>query len=452
MSRIAIIGAGPAGLVSAKECLEVGHDVTVFEKFGRIGGLWNAGQGVWPDMRANLSKESCAFPDFEWPDDAPLFPSQGDILNYLKSYVEHFDLNNRADMRFNASAEARQEDGAWHVSSNGNSEAFDKIIIGSGFFSKPYIPALKGQEEYQGQQTHSARIKPFDDYAGRHVAVIGNAFSGCDIAVGLAKAGARVTHVFRRPVWIVPRLIGGAEPIDSAFYRKTEKQEGLTLSERYRATNEAMGDLCQLQNSMHEALYIDPNNNDNPPLVSVSDGYLEAVQAGVIDLKSMSHVEMTPKGIRGVSGDIDDVIYATGFETDLSLLDQTSLNAIDYEGRDRFLPALLHDGMWAKDMPNAAFVGMYRGPFFLTMALQAKWAAQAFRDEALMPTMDDIEAGVVEMRELRALPESQRPQFPIDDYVGYVERLAGHAGVAVQYEEDQRVLVSDYSGQKRAIS
>jgi len=39
MKRVAIIGAGPAGLVSAKECLDQGLDVTIFEKTDRIGGL-----------------------------------------------------------------------------------------------------------------------------------------------------------------------------------------------------------------------------------------------------------------------------------------------------------------------------------------------------------------------------------------------------------------------------
>ncbi|MBU6243095.1 MAG: NAD(P)-binding protein, partial [Acidobacteria bacterium] len=38
--NIGIIGAGFAGLVSAKVLKEFGHDVTVFEKDSEVGGVW----------------------------------------------------------------------------------------------------------------------------------------------------------------------------------------------------------------------------------------------------------------------------------------------------------------------------------------------------------------------------------------------------------------------------
>lgn len=42
MSRlnIVVIGAGPAGLVSAKHSIANGHNVTVFEQSEELGGLW----------------------------------------------------------------------------------------------------------------------------------------------------------------------------------------------------------------------------------------------------------------------------------------------------------------------------------------------------------------------------------------------------------------------------
>lgn len=39
--KIAVIGAGPSGLVSAKNALDYGHDVIVFEQNSKVGGLWN---------------------------------------------------------------------------------------------------------------------------------------------------------------------------------------------------------------------------------------------------------------------------------------------------------------------------------------------------------------------------------------------------------------------------
>ena len=41
--RVAVIGAGIAGLITLKSLLEDGHDACAFEQASDIGGLWNYG-------------------------------------------------------------------------------------------------------------------------------------------------------------------------------------------------------------------------------------------------------------------------------------------------------------------------------------------------------------------------------------------------------------------------
>ena len=50
--RIAIVGSGPAGLAAAQQLARVGHDVVVFEKQDRIGGLLRYGI---PDFKMEKS-------------------------------------------------------------------------------------------------------------------------------------------------------------------------------------------------------------------------------------------------------------------------------------------------------------------------------------------------------------------------------------------------------------
>ena len=41
--KVAIVGSGPAGMAAAQQLARVGHDVTLFEKNDRVGGLLRYG-------------------------------------------------------------------------------------------------------------------------------------------------------------------------------------------------------------------------------------------------------------------------------------------------------------------------------------------------------------------------------------------------------------------------
>lgn len=46
----AVIGAGAAGLVTARELTAEGHDVVVFEQSSSLGGIWNYSDEVEADL------------------------------------------------------------------------------------------------------------------------------------------------------------------------------------------------------------------------------------------------------------------------------------------------------------------------------------------------------------------------------------------------------------------
>lgn len=68
--RVAIIGAGPGGLVSIKQCRDDGIDVVCFEATDNLGGLWcyrDQGASVTKSTIINTSKELNAISDFPPP-------------------------------------------------------------------------------------------------------------------------------------------------------------------------------------------------------------------------------------------------------------------------------------------------------------------------------------------------------------------------------------------------
>ncbi|MGL4281565.1 MAG: FAD-dependent oxidoreductase, partial [Albidovulum sp.] len=55
--KIAIIGAGFAGLTSARHMRDFGHDVTVFEKVGDVGGVWSRSR-LYPGVSTQNGKDT----------------------------------------------------------------------------------------------------------------------------------------------------------------------------------------------------------------------------------------------------------------------------------------------------------------------------------------------------------------------------------------------------------
>ena len=64
IDRVAVIGAGAAGLASARWLIEAGLEPAVFERTGAVGGLWRPDTGLaYPSLRTNTSKQKTAFSD-----------------------------------------------------------------------------------------------------------------------------------------------------------------------------------------------------------------------------------------------------------------------------------------------------------------------------------------------------------------------------------------------------
>ena len=134
---MAIVGAGPSGLVAAKHALQAGFDVAVFEASDDLGGQWHATaahSGVWPGMQTNTSRAMTAFSDFGTRADYPLHPTAEQIHAYLRAYAEHFGVTDRIRLHtpVGGVSRARAIDG----------EPFDGVIVASGRFRKPGLTRL----------------------------------------------------------------------------------------------------------------------------------------------------------------------------------------------------------------------------------------------------------------------------------------------------------------------
>jgi 2-polyprenyl-6-methoxyphenol hydroxylase-like FAD-dependent oxidoreductase len=140
-----VIGAGIAGLVTAKVLREDGFDVTVFEKQAEPGGVWIESR-TYPGLRANNSRDTYAFSDHPYPKTADRFPTAPQIRDYLRSYVARFDLAPAIRASAEVTRVARAGAGfELEVSTADKSEslAFDFVAVCAGVFSEPQVPEIE---------------------------------------------------------------------------------------------------------------------------------------------------------------------------------------------------------------------------------------------------------------------------------------------------------------------
>jgi len=163
--RVAIIGSGPAGLAAAQQLARVGHDVTVFEKSDRIGGL--LAYGI-PDFKMEKMLVDRRVKQME---------AEGVIFK-TKVLVGHKDLpagiNNDAETF--VSADALKKD-------------FDAVILAAGSEVPRDLPVpgreLKGiyaALEFlipQNKEVQQGKPNPIN-VKGKHVIVIGGGDTGSD--------------------------------------------------------------------------------------------------------------------------------------------------------------------------------------------------------------------------------------------------------------------------------
>src|SRR5215207_8752689 len=91
-NRVGVIGAGIAGLATAKVLRDDGFDVTVFDRNATAGGVWAVSR-TYPGLRANNSRDSYAFSDFPYPDNADEFPTADQVRAYLAAYADRFGVS-----------------------------------------------------------------------------------------------------------------------------------------------------------------------------------------------------------------------------------------------------------------------------------------------------------------------------------------------------------------------
>jgi cation diffusion facilitator CzcD-associated flavoprotein CzcO len=95
--KICVIGAGPSGITAAKNLLDEGLGVVVYDLGSEVGGNWvfneKAGHSsVFETTHIISSKTLSEYADFPMPSTYPDYPSHKHLAKYFQDYAAHFNL------------------------------------------------------------------------------------------------------------------------------------------------------------------------------------------------------------------------------------------------------------------------------------------------------------------------------------------------------------------------
>jgi dimethylaniline monooxygenase (N-oxide forming) len=372
-ARVAVIGAGPSGLVAAKHALEAGFDVTVFEAGDALGGQWHttaAHSGVWPGMRTNTSRAMTAFSDFPAPSEHPLHPAAEQIKAYLEAYAQAFDVVGRIRLH----SRVGEVQPGWKV----DGEPFDAVIIASGRFRKPRLPGIV--DAFRGEVIHSFDYPGGEPFRDRATLVYGNGISGVEIASDLARHTSPVVSAFRKSRYVIQKVVDGVSS-DWQWYTLFGALERrlLPAGEWGRRQRER---ILRVAGNPADFGAPAPSQDLVAAGLSLCQDYLAQVRDGSIVCRpEISSIEGTRVTFAdGSATAADAIVCATGFDVDIPYLSQSVWDVL---GSD----LALYHRTFHPDLPGLGVIGQYLalGPYFSLLELQARWIVAVWSGEAALP-------------------------------------------------------------------
>ncbi len=374
---VAVIGAGPGGLAAGRWLLSQGFEPTILEQAPMLGGQWTGLpelSGVWPTMHTNTSGITTAFSDLE-PETDLVYPPGRTILDYLHRYAEMFGLIPR--IRFGTRVERLSRDGTgWLVGHAGTTERFEKVVVATGRFQSPAIPAVPGLDTFAGSAgvTTTYQYRGHEPYCGKRVLVAGGAISALEIAADIVQRGAaRVVVAQRRQRYVLPKFAAGVPSGHRMFTRYgTLANECLPVAEVDRQLKEIV---VEAGGSPEQYGAPAPDPSLFAAGVTLSQDYLPLVAAGLITVRRwMESIATTAVTFTdGTVEEFDGIVFGTGFDLHLPFLSDDIRAIVDLDAAhldaDRYT--------FHPDLPGLAFVGMWdqSGGYFVPLELQARWIA-----------------------------------------------------------------------------
>ncbi|QDS68781.1 hypothetical protein FKW77_005654 [Venturia effusa] len=453
--RVAVIGAGPTGLMALKNLREDGFNVTGFESRPYVGGLWKHSTDESISAAANTVFNSSIYrsaaSDFPFPEDADDFPTSKQMYNYLESYCDHFGLRKNIKLSTRVVGIQRDEkewvidvETASESGSTTRSERFDKVVVATGSFTKPKYPKIEGLGLLEGPKIHSINFHDATQFQGKNVLLVGLHATAQDVTAALHERASKVYISHRTGLVMLPRY----EP-DGATFDQAQTLN-LTFAIVFMSTwvptlMNMMFDI--ILRSMSAKAYPNipaswgfspaPSTLVTNPLIA--DVIYPFLESGFAEPVPQICKIVGPKAVELSNGrvleDVDAIIYCTGYDFAVPMLSK-EFDPYPIVGD---VPNLyrgmipLHPDPSVRD--SLAFLGHAAIPFpgLLQFELQGMAVSQLWQGLSKIPPLDEMKRwheGWIKWRSDIMAKQRMKSTFytamvPFGDHLSWLDKIAG---------------------------
>ncbi|REA60083.1 pyridine nucleotide-disulfide oxidoreductase [Dyadobacter luteus] len=202
-TKIAVIGAGQAGLSAAyhlrKMGLSTGADFIVLDEAPSAGGAW---QYRWPSLTLSTVNRIHDLPGMSFEDtlttESQTVQASIAVPHYFDLYEKRFDIKVYRPLKVD---HVYLHNDRFHLDSSQTLFSALGIINATGTWENPFIPTYLGADLFQGEQLHTKDFKTADYFRGKHVIVVGAGISAIQLLDQISKVTTTTWVTRKIPVF-----------------------------------------------------------------------------------------------------------------------------------------------------------------------------------------------------------------------------------------------------------
>ena len=199
---VVVVGAGQAGLAAGYFLSQQGRRFVILEAADSIGPAW---RGRWDSLVLFTPRRYDALPGLAFPGDPDGYPTRDEVVAYLERYAAHFELPIELSSPVRS---LKQEDDGFVLEAGGRRLRADQVVVATGPFQVPNVPALAGGLGDDVFQTHSTGYRRPTEIPDGRVLVVGGGNTGFQIAEELAASREVHLSIGSRQKPLPQRLLG----------------------------------------------------------------------------------------------------------------------------------------------------------------------------------------------------------------------------------------------------